>query len=274
MAHSYFRRRDFNGFAWRGLLAGLLAPSVWAQQQIIRSTGEGQEGEIWSTPPKRPPGTGIHRPTANTPPPMGYPPPGMMPPPGVVPQPTILVVGDSISAEYGLPRGSGWVALLSERLRAEQMPWQVINASVSGDTTAGGRSRLPGALQQIRPHIVVLELGGNDALRGLDLEATRQNLSAMIETAQANGARVLLLGMQVPPNYGPQYSQQFQALYAALAKRYRIGFVPFLLQGLTESPDSAQRWFQKDRIHPNEAAQARILQNVWPSLLRLLAPGR
>jgi len=225
-------------------------------------------------PAQTPPRHRHSSPHRQHPSPDGLSPAGHDAPTGVVPQPTILVVGDSISAEYGLPRGSGWAALLSERLRAEQMPWQVINASVSGDTTAGGRSRLPGALQQIRPHIVVLELGGNDALRGLDLEATRQNLSAMIETAQANGARVLLLGMQVPPNYGPQYSQQFQALYAALAKRYRIGFVPFLLQGLTESPDSTQRWFQKDRIHPNEAAQARILQNVWPSLLRLLAPGR
>ena len=181
----------------------------------------------------------------------------------------ILVVGDSLSAEYGLQRGSGWVALLEKRLMKEGIPTSVVNASISGDTTAGGRSRLPALLRAHEPTIVILELGGNDALRGLPLDSSRANLAAMAHAAAAMGARVLLLGMQVPPNYGRQYSEQFASLFVEVARAERAALVPFLLKGIADGP-KAEAMFQADRIHPIAAAHPIILANVWPALRPLL----
>jgi len=178
---------------------------------------------------------------------------------------TILVVGDSLSAEYGLKRGSGWVALLEQRLAQEKIAATVVNASISGDTTSGGRSRLPALLAQHRPTHVVLELGGNDALRGLPLAMTQANLDVMAQAAKAAGARVLIAGMQVPPNYGRKYSDDFAALFAAVAKKEDAALVPFLLKGVADGPQAASA-FQADRIHPREEAHATILANVWPVL--------
>jgi acyl-CoA thioesterase I len=178
----------------------------------------------------------------------------------------LLVVGDSLSAEYGLKRGSGWVALAELRLRIELQGTEVVNASISGDTTSGGRSRLGALLSRHSPTHVVIELGGNDALRGLPLDMTRANLEAMVRQAKAAGARVMIIGMQVPPNYGQAYARDFQSVFGDVAKRESAALVPFLLAGVADDPDPL-RWFQADRIHPNEAAHPRILTNVWPALL-------
>jgi len=183
--------------------------------------------------------------------------------------PLILVVGDSLSAEYGLPRGSGWVALLEQRLAREKVAARVVNASISGDTTSGGRSRLPALLAQHKPSHVVLELGGNDALRGLPLASTQANLQAMAQAAKAAGARALVIGMQVPPNYGRQYGEEFAAVFAKVAKSEGAALVPFLLKGVADAPD-AEAMFQPDRIHPNAAAHPLMLGNVWPVLRPLL----
>ena len=177
----------------------------------------------------------------------------------------VLVLGDSLSAEYGLRRGSGWVALLEEKLAREKMEAIVINASISGDTTSGGRNRLLPLLQQHLPNLVVIELGANDALRGLPLSMTQDNLIAMTQAAQQVGAKVLLLGMQVPPNYGRDYSARFSALFATVAKANNAALVPFFLRGVADSSDSL-KWFQADRIHPVEAAQPLMLGNVWPEI--------
>ena len=182
---------------------------------------------------------------------------------------TLLVVGDSLSAEYGLPRGSGWVALLTQRLERERLPWRVVNASISGDTTSGGRARLPALLQQHKPALVLIELGGNDALRGLPLASTEANLVAMTRAAKSAGARVLLVGMQVPPNYGRQYTQDFERLFARAAQAEQVALVPFLLAGVADGPDPVAL-FQPDRIHPKAEAQPRMLDNVWPTLRKLL----
>ncbi len=182
----------------------------------------------------------------------------------------ILVVGDSLSAEYGLARGSGWVALLEQRLAREKIAVKVINASVSGDTTSGGRSRLPALLAQHRPTHVILELGGNDALRGLPLKMTESNLTVMARAAKASGARVVLTGMQVPPNYGRQYGEAFSRLFAGVAKSEGVALVPFLLKGVADGPEP-EALFQPDRIHPKEAAHPIMLGNVWPVLRPLLA---
>jgi acyl-CoA thioesterase-1 len=179
----------------------------------------------------------------------------------------VLVVGDSLSAEYGLARGSGWVALLQQRLAQRKI--EVVNASVSGDTTAGGRTRLPALLAEHQPGVVIIELGGNDALRGLPLDMTRANLAAMVRAARASGAKVLLVGMQVPPNYGQKYTQDFAASFAAVAQAEGAALVPFFLKGVADNPDPA-RYFQADRIHPNAAAQPKMLDNVWPLLQPLL----
>jgi acyl-CoA thioesterase-1 len=184
----------------------------------------------------------------------------------------LLVLGDSLSAEYGLKRGSGWVALLEARLATELPGTQVINASVSGDTTSGGRSRLPALLAKHRPSHVVIELGGNDALRGLPLQLTEANLRAMAQASKAAGAKVLIAGMQMPPNYGPAYARQFSDLFANVAKSEGAALVPFLLAGVADDADPL-RWFQPDRIHPNEAAHPRILATVWPVLLPWLKKG-
>jgi len=181
----------------------------------------------------------------------------------------ILVVGDSLSAEYGLARGTGWVALLQKQLAQEKPGVDVINASISGDTTSGGLARLSPLLKQHAPAIVVIELGGNDALRGLPLEMTRENLRAMVRLARAAKAQVLLLGMQVPPNYGPDYAQQFASSFATVAKDQKVALVPFFLKDVADVPN-ALAFFQSDRIHPTAAAQAILLNNVWPALKRLL----
>jgi acyl-CoA thioesterase-1 len=183
--------------------------------------------------------------------------------------PTVLVVGDSLSAEYGLARGSGWVALLQQRLARELPAVKVVNASISGDTTAGGRSRLPALLQLHRPQTVVIELGGNDALRGLPLSATQDNLQAMAGAAKAVGARVLVVGMAVPPNYGRQYGADFVQLFATVARAQGAALVPFLLAGVGDAPN-ADELFQADRIHPKAEAHPRMLDNVWPVLKPLL----
>ena len=181
----------------------------------------------------------------------------------------LLIVGDSLSAEYGLERGSGWVALLQQRLARERIGVEVVNASISGDTTSGGRSRLPALLAQHKPSVVVIELGGNDALRGLPLTMTQANLTAMAQAAKASGARVLILGMQVPPNYGQKYARDFATLFATVAKAEGAALVPFFLAGVADGAE-ADKLFQPDRIHPNAQAQPRMLDNVWPTLKPLL----
>lgn len=182
---------------------------------------------------------------------------------------TLLVVGDSLSAEYGLARGQGWVALLERRLAEQRLPWRVVNASISGDTTAGGRSRLGALLKEHRPALVVIELGGNDALRGLPLASTEQNLTAMTRDAKAAGAQVLLLGMLVPPNYGRKYLEDFNRLFANVARNEKVALLPFFLAGVGDGPD-ADKLFQPDRIHPKAEAHPRLLDNVWPLLKPLL----
>jgi acyl-CoA thioesterase-1 len=183
--------------------------------------------------------------------------------------PRILVVGDSLSAEYGLARGVGWVALLQKKLAQEKPDAQVINASISGETTSGGRSRMATLLQKHQPSHVIIELGGNDALRGLPLNMTQDNLQTMTRQAQTAGAQVLLLGMQMPPNYGPDMARQFEAAYTQVAKSQKAALVPFFLKGIGDDPEPL-KWFQADRIHPNEAAQPRMLANVWPTLKKQL----
>ncbi len=182
---------------------------------------------------------------------------------------TILVLGDSLSAEYGLRRGSGWVALLEQRLRKESIQARVVNASISGDTTSGGRSRLGPLLSQHRPSHVIIELGGNDALRGLPLRMTEDNLNQMTRAAQQVGAKVLLVGMQVPPNYGTRYAGEFAGLFELAARTNNAALVPFLLAGVADIADAA-RLFQSDRIHPTEQAHPIMLANVWPVLRKLL----
>jgi acyl-CoA thioesterase-1 len=184
-------------------------------------------------------------------------------------QPLILVVGDSLSAEYGLARGSGWVALLEQRLAKEKIAARVVNASITGDTTSGGRSRLPALLASHKPTHVILELGGNDALRGLATAQTQANLAAMAHAAKAGGALVVLVGMQVPPNYGRKYSDDFAAVFVTVARNEGTALVPFLLKGVADNPD-ADAMFQPDRIHPKEAAHPIMLGNVWPVLRPLL----
>lgn len=183
--------------------------------------------------------------------------------------PLVLVVGDSLSAEYGLARGSGWVALLERKLATEKFAAKVINASISGDTTSGGRSRLAPLLSQHKPAVVVIELGGNDALRGLPLAMTEKNLVEMTRAARASGAKPLLVGMQIPPNYGRRYGEDFAAIYSRVAKAEGAALVPFLLKGVADAADPAPL-FQPDRIHPNASAQATMLANVWPALQPLL----
>ncbi len=181
----------------------------------------------------------------------------------------LLVVGDSISAEYGLERGSGWVALLDKKLRGEKLGVEVINASISGDTTSGGLSRLPALLEKHKPTYVIIELGGNDALRGLPLAMTKANLEEMTRAAKGVGAKVLLLGMQVPPNYGRKYNQDFAAMYVDVAKDQGAGLVAFFFKGIADAPNAASL-FQADRIHPNEQAQALLLGSAWVGLKPML----
>ena len=175
---------------------------------------------------------------------------------------TVLVLGDSLSAEYGLARGTGWVALLDKQLAKDKRAVSVVNASISGDTSSGGRSRLPALLKKYRPSHVVIELGGNDALRGLPLQMTQDNLRTMARAAKASGERVMIVGMQVPPNYGARYGQDFSALFASVAKDEGTALVPFLLAGVADGPQ-ADSLFQPDRIHPKAEAHPRMLATVW-----------
>jgi acyl-CoA thioesterase-1 len=179
---------------------------------------------------------------------------------------SILVFGDSLSAAYGIAASRGWVALLAERLRREHLDYSVVNASISGDTSAQGLSRLPRALQRHKPAIVILELGANDALRGLPVAQMEKNLERMIRLARGSGAAVLLVGMRMPPNYGPEYTQAFAAAFARLAAKHKTALVPFLLEGMAENPDL----FQPDRLHPVASAQPILLENVWKALRPLL----
>ena len=175
---------------------------------------------------------------------------------------TILVMGDSISAEYGLPRNAGWVHLMEQELIKDGSSWKVFNASISGETTAGGISRLPALLQQKHPGLVMIELGANDALRGLPLSETEKNLRSMISMSKKSGGKVLLIGMQIPPNYGRDYTEQFKKIYPRIAKEESVVLTPFLLAGVADKPEL----FQEDHIHPNAAAQSILLKNVWGSM--------
>jgi acyl-CoA thioesterase I len=185
---------------------------------------------------------------------------------GAPPPPRILVFGDSLAAEYGLKRGAGWVRLMEDQLKKEGFPHQIINASISGETTAGGLTRLPALLKKHQPAIVVLELGANDGLRGLPIRQTRSNLERMMQAADAAGAKTVLVGIQVPPNYGKDYAQRFAGMFVDLAKARKSALVPFLLDGIAED----RAMFQADGIHPNESAQPKIFANVWPIVMRLL----
>lgn len=178
----------------------------------------------------------------------------------------ILILGDSLSAEYGLARGTGWVALLEKRLKQQYPNWHVMNASISGETTNGGQTRLGPLLKSQQPQIVLIELGANDGLRGLQLSNTEKNLKQMIQQSQISGAQVLLLGMRIPPNYGVEYTQRFFDIYARLAQSEKIAHVPFLLEKVAEKIE----FFQTDRIHPNEKAQSIMLENVWVKLKPML----
>jgi acyl-CoA thioesterase-1 len=179
---------------------------------------------------------------------------------------TILVIGDSISAGYGIQREAGWVALLRTKVATMKPPSEVVNASISGDTTGAALARMPRMLEVHKADIVLIELGGNDALRGYPIDRIEQNLDAMVSLAKTAGASVVLLGMEIPPNYGARYTQAFRTLYADVAKRANVALVPFLLDGV--ATDAAL--MQADGIHPTAAAQPRLLENVWPTLKSLL----
>ena len=180
--------------------------------------------------------------------------------------PTILIVGDSLSSGYGVDADQGWVALLRDRLNAEGYGYRVVNASISGDTTSGGVRRMPRALEKHEPGIVIIELGGNDGLRGTPIEIIRGNLSSMIRMADERGADVVLAGMQMPPNYGDEYTQDFRQIYPDLASRYGVALIGFFMENVALDPSK----MMADQIHPNEAGQPLLLDNVWPVLKELL----
>jgi len=179
---------------------------------------------------------------------------------------TVLVVGDSLSAEYGIARGSGWVALLEQKLKAQHIDARIVNASISGETTSGGRTRLPALLQQHKPNLVVLELGANDGLRGLPVNAAEDNLRSMIALAHQNRAKVLLVGMRMPPNYGRAYTERFAGMYKQLSTQLKVPLVPFMLEGVAQEPAN----FQADRMHPLATAHPTILNNIWPQFAPLI----
>ena len=183
---------------------------------------------------------------------------------------TILVYGDSLSAAYGLAPVAGWVSLLQSRLQQEGFDYTVTNASISGETTAGGAARIAAALADHKPAVVILELGANDGLRGLPLDAMRANLAQMLRASKKAGSRVLLVGMRMPPNYGPRYTRDFEKTYAELARKHKVAFLPHLLQGMDQKRDL----FQADNLHPTAAAQAILLENVWTALQPLLQRKR
>ncbi len=181
-------------------------------------------------------------------------------------QRTVLVFGDSLSAAYNLSVEQGWVALLGKKLEAENPGWRVVNASVSGETTAGGKARIARALAEHSPAVVVLELGANDALRGLDLNQAQANLQAIIDAARAANAKVLLVGVEMPPNYGPDYADAFRTMFSTLAKQNETALLPFLLEPIATDLS----WFQPDTIHPTATAQPKVMEHVWPALESLL----
>lgn len=183
---------------------------------------------------------------------------------------TILVFGDSLSAAYGLPQDRSWVTLLDQKLRDERLNYRVVNTSISGETTAGGINRIPDALRQHRPDVVVVELGANDGLRGGNLDVMRRNLEAIVDASRKARAEVLLIGMRLPPNYGRAYTEKFQQTFADVARRKKTAFVPFLLEGFAQDA----RYFQSDRVHPTAEAQALMLETVWKGLQPLLKRGR
>lgn len=183
---------------------------------------------------------------------------------------TILVLGDSLSAAYAIRPEQGWVALLTQRLRRQGYGYEVVNASVSGETSSGGLQRLPRALQIHHPGLVILELGANDGLRGLPLEPTKQNLAKMVQLSQAAGARVLLVGIRIPPNYGPRYATEFAALYPEIAKQFQLPLIPFLLDKVALTPDL----MQEDGLHPNARGEPQVLETVWQGLEPLLKKSR
>ena len=177
-------------------------------------------------------------------------------------KPIVLVLGDSLSAEYGIPRGTGWVHILEEQLIKDKSPWTVFNASISGETSSGGLTRLPNLLKQKKPGIVVIELGANDALRGLAINQTEVNVRKMIQMSKKTGAKVLLCGIQIPTNYGQTYTMQFKQLYPQLANQEQVELLPFLLEGVATKPEL----FQADRLHPNVQAQEIIFKNIWGAM--------
>ncbi len=179
---------------------------------------------------------------------------------------TVLVLGDSLSAEYGLARGAGWVALLERKLKAEKIDARIVNASISGETTSGGRARLPALLDQHKPQVVVIELGANDGLRGLPVAAAEANLRQMATMSQKQDAKVMLIGMRMPPNYGRAYTERFFSMYENLAKEVKAPLVPFMLEGVADKP----ALFQADRLHPNAQAHPIILNNIWPTFKALI----
>ena len=188
--------------------------------------------------------------------------------PAALAERVVLVFGDSLSSGYGLPPGQGWVSLMEQRLREAKLPYRVVNASISGETTLGGRHRIAGALAAHRPAVLIIELGANDGLRGQPLQATRDNLAEIIRAGKQARAAVLLVGMELPPNYGIAYTQKFRELYAGLAREHRVRLVPFLMEGFGDD----RELFQSDTIHPNGRAQAPMLDNVWKELRPLLKP--
>jgi len=179
---------------------------------------------------------------------------------------TVLVVGDSLSAEYGLARGAGWVALLEQKLKAEKIDARIVNASISGETTSGGRARLPALLTQHKPQIVVIELGANDGLRGLPVASAETNLRQMVTLSQRQDAKVMLIGMRMPPNYGRAYTERFFNMYGTLSRELEAPLVPFMLEGVADKP----ALFQADRLHPNAQAHPVILNNIWPAFHNLI----
>jgi acyl-CoA thioesterase-1 len=189
--------------------------------------------------------------------------------PGVGAAQSILVLGDSLSAAYGMPVEQGWVALMRQRIAQQSADTVVVNASISGETTQGGITRLPALLDEHNPDILILELGANDGLRGTPLPVIRQNLSDLIGLGQSKGARVLLLGIRLPPNYGPRYSDGFYSIFAELSESQQVARVPFLMDGVALD----RALMQSDGLHPNSEAQPRLMENVWESLQDLLAPA-
>jgi acyl-CoA thioesterase-1 len=183
---------------------------------------------------------------------------------------TLLVFGDSLSAGYGLPQGSGWVSLLEHRLRRDRLDYTVVNASISGETTLGGRNRIAATLAEHQPAVVIVQLGGNDGLRGNSIEETRRNLIAIVQASRTAGAKVLLVGMRIPPNYGQVYARRFEALFAEVARQQNASLVPFMLQGFADK----REWFQSDGMHPAVEAQPRILDNIYRRLRALLTTQR